>query len=140
MEMVLAEITRLVGGELIGNNRKMISGAAAFDDADDHQITLAYRPSFLKRIDQSKAGAVIVPGHFRTEGKNLVAVDSPAVAFTKVVRSFFPVRNPGVGIDPTASVGHDFSFGDDLWLGPCAVIQDKVRCGHRVTIHAGVVV
>lgn len=140
MKMVLTKIARLVDGELAGNENKLISGVAAFDEADDNQITYASRPAFLKRIGKSRAGAVIVPRHFRTEGKNLVGVDNPQVAFARVVGRFFPARDPGVGIDSKASVGRDFSSGKALYVGPCAVIGDKVRCGHQVKIHAGAVI
>jgi len=140
MKMILTEIARLVDGELAGNENKLISGAAAFDEADDHEITYASRPAFLKRIGKSRAGAVIVPRHFRTEGKNLLGVDNPQVAFAKIIARFFPIRDSGVGIDSKASVGRDFSSGKALYVGACAVIGDKVRCGHQVKIHEGAVI
>ncbi len=140
MKMILTEIARLVDGELAGNENKLISGAAAFDEADDHEITYASRPAFLKRIGKSRAGAVIVPRHFRTEGKNLLGVDNPQVAFAKIIAKFFPTRDPGVGIDSNASVGRDFSSGKTLYVGACAVIGDKVRCGHQEKNKDGVVI
>ena len=140
MQMRLTEIARLVGGELTGDGTKLISGAAAFDEADDHQITYAAHPVFLKRVGASRAGAVIVPHHFQTEGKNLLGVANPQLAFAKVVGSLFPVRHPGVGIDAKASVGRDISGGKALYVGSCALIGDKVRCGHQVKIHSGVVI
>jgi UDP-3-O-[3-hydroxymyristoyl] glucosamine N-acyltransferase len=140
MKMRLKEIARLVDGELTGNEHKLISGAAAFDEADDHQITFALRPAFLKRVATSRAGVVIVPRHFQTEGKNLLGVDNPQLAFAKVVGRFFPARDPGIGIDAKASVGRDFDSGKALYVGPCTVIGDKVRCGHRVKIYPGSVI
>ncbi|MEA3233017.1 MAG: UDP-3-O-(3-hydroxymyristoyl)glucosamine N-acyltransferase [Thermodesulfobacteriota bacterium] len=140
MKMALTEIARLVDGELTGNENKLISGVAAFDEADDDQITYASRPAFLKRIGGSGAGAVIVPRHFRAEGKNLVGVNNPQAALARIIGKFFPVRDPGVGIDSKADVGKNFYRGKELYVGPCAVIGDRVRCGSRVKIHAGVVI
>jgi UDP-3-O-[3-hydroxymyristoyl] glucosamine N-acyltransferase len=140
MKMDLEALAELVGGEVIGDRGKLISGAAAFDDAIEHQITCAFRPAYLKRIQASQAGAVIVPRHIRMEGINLLTVDNPQLAFIDIVNHFYPPRSVGSGVDSRASVGRDFQHGDALYAGPCVVIGDGVRCGHRVKIHAGTVI
>ncbi|RUA03131.1 MAG: UDP-3-O-(3-hydroxymyristoyl)glucosamine N-acyltransferase [Deltaproteobacteria bacterium] len=140
MEMNLEAISRLIGGEVIGEKEKRISGVAPFDDAGPHQITCAFRPGFLKKIQASRAGAIIVPRHIRSDGQNLVAVENPQLAFIKIVNRFFSPRDVGTGVDPMAAVGDDFKAGEALYVGPCAVIGKNVRCGHRVKIHAGVVI
>ena len=140
MEMDLKAIAQLVGAEVIGDKDKLISGAAAFDDADDHQITSAFRPAFLERIQTSKAGAIIVPPTVQMDGHNLMVVDHPQLAFIKVVNHFYPSRSMGVGVDARASIGKDFHPGEAFYAGPCAVIGDDVTCGNRVKIHAGAVI
>ncbi|MBW1867042.1 MAG: UDP-3-O-(3-hydroxymyristoyl)glucosamine N-acyltransferase, partial [Deltaproteobacteria bacterium] len=64
MQISLAEIARMVGGTLEGGAHKQISGAAPFDDAAADEITWAGSTKFLKRIDATGAGAIIVPINF----------------------------------------------------------------------------
>ncbi len=140
MKMELEALAKLVGGKVIGDRKKLISGAAGFDDALDDQITCAFRPAYLKRIQASQAGAVIVPSHTQMEGINLLAVDSPQLAFIEIVNRFYPPRHIDAGIDSRAAIGRDFQSGDSFYAGPCAVIGEGVRCGCRVRVHAGAVI
>ncbi len=126
-----------MGGEVSGDPDRLISGVSPFEQATAEDITFADRPAFLKQIDDTRAGAVIVPRSFGTPNRNLIQVDNPRLAFADIVGRFLPPRDPGTGIDAKASVAPDFSSGASVYVGPCAVIAKNVRCGHRVQIHAG---
>ena len=71
MELSLVKIAEIVEGELSGNSSKKICGAASFEEANDDQITFAGNSKFLKRIDETDAGAVIVPEIFKPPQKTL---------------------------------------------------------------------
>jgi UDP-3-O-[3-hydroxymyristoyl] glucosamine N-acyltransferase len=140
MEISLAKIAEQVKGDLLGDPNQCICGVAPFESATGKDITFATDTKFLKAINKTDAGAVIVPRNFQTSAKNLVQVDNPQVAFAKIVTLFHPPLRPETGISPKAFIGDHFVGGQDLAIAPFAVIQKNVHIGDRVTIHPNVVI
>ena len=102
MEMLLSEIAEIVGGEVKGDVHKHIRDAAPFDEACRDAITFAGNAKFLKRIDATDAGAVIVPRDFQASMQNLVLVENPQVAFAEIIKIFHPPLKPQPGISSKA--------------------------------------
>jgi UDP-3-O-[3-hydroxymyristoyl] glucosamine N-acyltransferase len=140
MEIPLAKIAERVNGDLKGDRNQCIRGVAPFEDATGDDITFAADPKFLKKVDETGAGAVIVPRNFRASSKNLVQVDNPQVAFARVVALFHPPLKPETGISPKAFIGDHFIGGQDISIAPFAVIQKNVYLGDRVIIHPNVAI
>lgn len=140
MQISLAEITRLVGGRLQGAPDCRISSAAPFDEAAEDQITWAGSAPFLKRINQCRAGAVIVPADFKAADRPLIRVANPQLAFVRVLHRLYPSKKPTGGISSNACVGADFTCGGDVSIAPGAVIGDGVTIGERVTIYPNAVI
>lgn len=140
MELSLIKITEIVEGELRGNTGKKIRGAASFEEANHDEITFAGNAKFLKRIDETSAGAVIVPRDFQTATKNLVKVDNPKLSFIKVLNLFHPASKPEPGISSSAYIGKKFNCGKDVFIAPFVVIGDNVFLGNRVFVHPNVVI
>jgi UDP-3-O-[3-hydroxymyristoyl] glucosamine N-acyltransferase len=136
----LADVTQWVDGHLQGDPEVLISGAAPFDAATAEQITLAGGPAFLKRIHETRAGAIIVPRQFSDSDQNLVQVDLPQVAFAKLLQRFYPPDHPYRNIDASAKVGQGVVFGQQTAIGPYVVIAGNARLGHRVTLYPHVVI
>ena len=111
----LADVTQWVDGHLQGDPEVLISGAAPFDAATAEQITLAGGPAFLKRIHETRAGAIIVPRQFSDSDQNLVQVDLPQVAFAKLLQRFYPPDHPYRNIDASAKAPtHPAAIGELL--------------------------
>ncbi len=140
MQMTLSAIADRLQGTLAGPAEKLISGAASFEDASPHEITYAAGPRYLKKIDQTNAGAVLVPRAFRSNLKNLVQVDNPQAAFTELLNIFHPPRPRSYGIHDRAVIGKAFRHGDKISIAPGVVIEDHVAVGDRVTLHPNVVI
>ncbi len=140
MKTDLEALARLVDGKITGDSHKAIAGAAAFDDAGPDEITCAFRPDFLKRIESTQAGAVIVPRPVPARGQNLMVVGNPQLAFISIVNHLHPPRDPGIGVDARAVIGKAVQWGEDFFAGPGVVIGAGVQCGHRVKIQAGTVI
>jgi UDP-3-O-[3-hydroxymyristoyl] glucosamine N-acyltransferase len=140
MKQTLSQIAQKIGGEVRGNPGMEITGVAPFDQATQEHITLAASVKFLKRIGETRAGAVIVPRDFKETTQTTLAADNPAVAFAKAIEIFFPAPEPEDDISPGAHVGEDVRMGRRVSIGPSAVIGDRVSIGDRVRIHPGVVI
>ncbi len=140
MKITLSGLAELVEGELRGAPDKIIRGAAPFEKATGEEITYAADVKFIKRISDSKAGAIIVPKNVDAKAVNLICVQNPQVAFVKVLNLFFPPSRKCYGLNVPYYIGKNFVYGKDLSLGPFVVIQDNVTVGDRVTLHPHVVI
>jgi UDP-3-O-[3-hydroxymyristoyl] glucosamine N-acyltransferase len=135
MEVALAEISKLVAGEIQGDANKIIRGALPFDEANGHDITYAESPRFLKKINESNAGAIIVPNTFQSSDRNIIKTDSPRIAFAKVIRLFYPKIAPEPGQRETAHIGKNLKCGKNSSIGHFVVIGNNVVLGDNVQIH-----
>lgn len=138
MEISLAKIAEIVAGEVKGDVHKRIRDVAPFDEAHSDAIALAGNPKFLKRIDATDAGAVIVPRDFQASLKNLVLVENPQVAFAKILKIFHPPLKPQPGLSSKAHIGEEFTCGQDVSIAPFAAIGNNVTVGQRVNICSNV--
>lgn len=140
MEIPVVRLGEMIGGEIKGDAGKVICGVAPFEDAENNDITLAGNPKFLKRLNETGAGAVIVPLDCKTDLKTIIRVKNPQVAFAKVLKYFHHPSKPKAGISPKACIGENFLCGNKVSVAPFVVIGDNVSFGNYVEISAGAVI
>lgn len=140
MDVSLAKIAQIIGGEIEGDSRKRIRAAVPFEDAKGDAITYAEGKKQIKMIGQSEAGAIIVPSSVTGISADIVRVDNPKVAFATVLRFFYPRLKPDPGIDHRAHVGHGSKCGENVSIGAMVYVGNNVQMGARVILHPGVVV
>ncbi len=138
MTLTLGAIAQLVGGEACGDPAKRVAGAAAFETAAPDEIALAGTPRYLKRIDATRAGALMVPPDFEAPGRNLVRVENPAAAFARLLSVWHPLARPAAGISPAAEIGGGFRVGLEPAIAAMVFIGENVTLGDRVALHPGV--
>ena len=134
----LSEVAALVGGELSGDGRLEITGVAGIKEARKGDITFLANARYLPFLRQTKASAVLVPPGMEASGKPLVHVDSPSMAFTKMISHFRPVREepPAEGVHATAVIGKNVSLGRGVSVGALSVLEDGVQIGEGAIIAA----
>ncbi len=140
MEKTLADLASIVEGRFTGLGQYRIKCVAPFEEAGPEAITLARSRKYQQRIDQTRAGAVIVPAEFDRAGLNLLKADNPYAAFARILALFCPPERPAAGVHPTVVHGDGFRYGPDAAVGPHVVIGRSVRIGARAAIHPGAVV
>jgi UDP-3-O-[3-hydroxymyristoyl] glucosamine N-acyltransferase len=139
MEISLSGLLKWINGSIVGDPQKTVNGAAPFHAATVRDITFADSPKILKKINETRAGAVLVPEDFDGQCKaSLIFCKSPRLAFAKIMNYFSPPALPSPGISPLARIGRNFSAGRDVHIAPCVVIEDNVRIGNRAVIRSHV--
>lgn len=140
MQITLKELAEWLGGEVIGDDQAVVSGAAPFELAGPSEITYAFRPAYLKKIADTGAKAVIVPQNYLAgeSKKILVRVKNPYAAFAKVLQRFYPPKHPDGWVHPTAAISLDTVVSDTAYIGAGATLEKGVVCGDRVKIYPGV--
>jgi UDP-3-O-[3-hydroxymyristoyl] glucosamine N-acyltransferase len=139
MPTTLGELARLVGGDLRGDARIALTGAATIDVARSGEVTLADHPDRARGLTASLAAAVIASPNVDCGGKPSVVVADVHAAFATAVRHFRPSRVPvRFGVSPQALVSSSAQLAPHVEVHPGATIGDDVHIGAHTTIHSGV--
>ena len=139
LSMRLAEIAELVQGKIKGDDQITISGVAPFDQARPTDIAMAAEANYMKQIDVSQAGALIVPETCPATTANLLVVKNPRAAFAMVMAHFHPVPLPQGKISNNVRMGQHVSMGKQVEIGDFVSIGNHVNLGDRVILGPGVV-
>ncbi len=132
----LAEIARLIRGELIGDGDITITGVAPLEEAGEGDLTFVEDLNLLPLGEKTKAAAVIAPREAaHTIRKPLIVTEDPKLAFSKVLELFAPGPSIPVGVHPTAIVAKGAHLGQRVAIGPYVVIEEGVRIGDDVVIY-----
>jgi len=139
--ITLGEVARLVDGELRGDAAVEIRGVAPIASAGSGDLTWLAERKYLHLLDQCQATAVLVVSELGTGQLPAVACDRPDLGIAAVLERLRPpLPHPPSGVDPSATVAASVQLGQDVAVGPRAVIQQGADVGPRTVIHAGVFV
>lgn len=138
MRKTLAEIAKLLDGEVIGDAGVVITGACGIKEAVEGDITFVANPKYLPLMEKTRASAIITSREIERASKPLIRTENPSLAFAKMLSIMEPceIKHPR-GIHPSAVVGKNVSLGEDVALGPYVVIADNVTIGDGTIIYAG---
>jgi UDP-3-O-[3-hydroxymyristoyl] glucosamine N-acyltransferase len=131
MPYTVAEIARLLGGEVLGDSSLVLKGFAPADRAQAGDLTFAENESYLTRAEQSAASAIIIDAPAAPSRKTLIRVANARVAFAKTLPLFFPEPTFAAGIHPTAIVPPSARIDPTAHIGPYCILGEKVRIGPR---------
>jgi len=135
----LEELASIVGGTVAGDGTVAISDVASFDEAGSGEITFLADAKHLKRLKDTKAGAVIVrPGTTGAPGVNLLFSENPHLAFARVLDLFRPLELPSQGVHPGSEVHPEAAIGEGASIGPFAVVEKGASIGPGAVLFPGV--
>lgn len=139
-DTTLAELARMVGGELFGDPGVKIYGLADLASAGAGQISFLVNEAHREELYKSKATAFFVPPAIPYEDRPLIKVRSPYLAAALTQNFFHPKIFKKTGISPKAHIGAHCEIPEEISIGPFVAIGDRVRLGSRITIHPGVTI
>lgn len=143
-QVTVGEIARLLGAELVGDARTLITGVSGLDSALPGTIAFIEKESLLKTALDSSASAIIAPASLAEkvrlsdrkkglQGKPAVLTGNPRLAFAKVMEYLQPLDLPETGIHPTAIIEPDAHIGEGV------TIRENCYIGHHAHIADGAV-
>jgi UDP-3-O-[3-hydroxymyristoyl] glucosamine N-acyltransferase len=141
MTVTLRQLAQLVQGKFQGDGNLIVADARSLGEAEPGDITFIENEKNAPLLHASKAAAAVVPMTVSANGKSVIQVADPLMAFVAIVRHFHgrPESAP-VGIDPRAVVHPSASVGPDPSIHPLAVIGEGTTIGARCRIHSNVVI
>src|SRR4026207_2236002 len=127
------------GGELVGDPKGKITGAASLAEAASGEISFFSNRKYIGLLRKTRASAVFVPPDFAEPlAAAQVRVSDPTKAFEQVVLKFAPKPVTfAPGIHPSAIVGSSVRLGERVSIQPHAVIEDGSEIGDDTIIGAG---
>jgi len=141
--MKLNELIERLGGTLAqGSPDHRLRGVNSPARATSGDIVFAEEAASATEALQSKAGAVVLRsgvGAPWPSGKCVVETPQPRLWFARAGKLLKPALPVG-GIHPSAVVGANVKLGEDVTIGPCAVVEDDAQIGARTRIEAGAVI
>jgi UDP-3-O-[3-hydroxymyristoyl] glucosamine N-acyltransferase len=135
MPYTIADIAKLLRGEVLGDTSLVLKGFAPADRAQPGDLTFAENESYFARAEQSAASAIIIDSPATTSRKTLIRVPNARVAFAKVLPLFFPEPACAAGIHPTAIVPASARVDPTAHIGPYCILGEMVRIGPRSVLH-----
>jgi UDP-3-O-[3-hydroxymyristoyl] glucosamine N-acyltransferase len=141
VNVTVRQVAEWVHGELLGDGEQLICNARPLADAQPGDITFVEHDKHLAAWDSCRASAAIVPPGVPVNGRPLVRVTDPLMAFVRVVQHLrgrptveAPVISPSAQVHPTAKLGPGLS------IGPFAVVGEGTEIGANCRLDTGVVV
>jgi UDP-3-O-[3-hydroxymyristoyl] glucosamine N-acyltransferase len=136
--LLLTDVARLVGGEVVGGANPVITGVAGIREARAGDLTFLAARRYQPYMQSTRASAVLVGRADQVE-RPAVRVENPALAFMKVLRHFseaIKLTFPRT-IHPTAVIDDSAQIGTDVSIGAHVVIEGDVVIGDRTTVLPG---
>ncbi len=140
-QISIEKIAATVGGELNGDSNIVINGVSSLKEGKEGYISFLGNKKYASQVKESGASAVLVGTDFNianAAGKTIIICENPNIAFTETITLFAPppVEFPP-GIHDSAVVADSAKIGNDVHIGPCAVIEADAVIGENTVIGAG---
>jgi UDP-3-O-[3-hydroxymyristoyl] glucosamine N-acyltransferase len=136
----LAEIADRLGGEVVGDGERDLTGIRPLDTAGPGHLSFLHNPKYAEQAAASKAGAIIVDRADRLSGRDLLVCTHPYLAVARALELFYPWPFPEPGVHPSAVVAADAEVAADASIGPQAVVGGGTVIGARTAVGAGCVI
>jgi UDP-3-O-[3-hydroxymyristoyl] glucosamine N-acyltransferase len=136
----VSELAEMVGAEVVGDGRVVITGLAGIREASEGDLTFLSNPKYEKYLATTGASAAVVDRQHATprEGLALLVSDQAYAAFARAMEIMGHVEDrPEPGIDRTAVVAQDAVIGAGAAIGANAVVMEETTIGNRAVVHAG---
>jgi len=138
MKKTLTEIAAIVDGEIVGDEKTVVTGICGIKEAQKGDLTFIANSRYLSLMNQTKASAIITSRDVKSAPKPIIRTENPSIAFAKMVSLMAPneVKKPK-GIHPTAVIGEKVRIGRNVAIQACVVIEDNVEIKDNTILYAG---
>lgn len=136
MEISLAELAALLGGQLEGPPERRVSGIKGLEDAGPQDLAFLANPKYARFLPQCRAGAVLVkPEQQVPESLAVIRVADPYLAFAKVLTVATAKPYQALGVHPRAVVEDGAVLGSEVSVHALAYVAAGAVLGDRVVLH-----
>ncbi|MFQ5964605.1 MAG: UDP-3-O-(3-hydroxymyristoyl)glucosamine N-acyltransferase [Candidatus Scalinduaceae bacterium] len=139
MDKTLKELASYVGGNVVGDENIRIKGVMTIDEAREGYITFISNKKYIRKLDQTRASAIIVSPEIEAEDRNLLITKNPYLAFAKIVDLMMnpEAKYPGT-VDDTAKISELATIGSNVTVYPYVFIGGNTKIADNVVLYPNV--
>ncbi len=137
MKKSLSDIAVIAGGEVIKGGDAVIEGLTSIDNPKKGCLTFVADIALLPGLEDTEIGGVIIPDCDVEIEKPCIRVKNPKLAFSRVMRFFFPARQFEPGISESAVIDDTAEIGEGSRIEPFVVIGKNVKIGKNCVVRCG---
>ncbi|MFO7768399.1 MAG: UDP-3-O-(3-hydroxymyristoyl)glucosamine N-acyltransferase [bacterium] len=136
--MLASKLADRLGGRLEGEDSEL-TGVAPLDEAGPGELSFLHAAKYADRLAGTGASAVLVSEEYEGPAPAaLIRVDSPYAALRRTLGWLYPETDPPTpGVHPSAVVDPSVRLGEEVSVGPLAVVEADAEVGARTVIGAG---
>lgn len=150
-EVTVGDIAKFLGADMLGDSKTLINGVSGLDSALPGTIAFIDNEGLLKAALDSSVSAIIAPASIGEkvrgterkkglQGKPVVLIINPRLAFAKVMEFLQPLDLPERGIHPTAIIEPDAHIGQGVTIREFCYVGHSVHIGDGAVLYPHVVV
>ncbi len=136
-EYTLGELAGLLNARLDGDGEIVIAGISGINEAGPGDLTFVHNPKYASAIATTKAAAIILDEESDCAGKPVLRTEQPYLSFALALKIFAPDQNLPNTISDLAFVSPEAEIGEEVGIGPFAVVEKGAKIGSRSSIGAG---
>lgn len=141
MKFTVAEVAGLLGGQVEGDDRKVLSNLGKIEEAREGDLCFLSNPKYTQFIYETGAGAVLVSREFVPEKKittTLIRVEDPYSAFSQLLEIASSLHKAKQGLEQPCHVHPEARVAEDAWVGAFAYIDKGAVIESGAQIYPGV--
>ncbi len=118
----------------MGDPNLKITGVSEIQSGVPGTITFIHMRKYRQYLDTTEASAILAGKDESLANMNGIIAENPTVALSKILDYFSPESGDSLGVHETAVVHSSTSLGEDVTVGPFAVIEEGVKLGDSAII------
>jgi UDP-3-O-[3-hydroxymyristoyl] glucosamine N-acyltransferase len=159
MQITVAELSKLLGGEFVGDGNVLLNKAAKIEEGEPGALSFLANPRYESYLYETKSSAVLVNRDFNPSAPvttTLIRVDNAYSGFTLFLEKFGNALSHKSGVEGNAFVHEKARTGKDVYVGsnsylaedvqvddgtkifPQVFLGDRVKIGKNCCVYAGV--
>jgi UDP-3-O-[3-hydroxymyristoyl] glucosamine N-acyltransferase len=138
MEFTAVQIAGLLNGQIEGNADVKVSKLSKIEEGEPGSISFLANPKYTPYLYSTKASLVIINKAFELTSPvtaTLIRVESPEIAFTKLLEMYNQVKLNKTGISKLAFISESANVGTNVYAGEFSFIGENAIIGNNVKIY-----
>ncbi len=138
MKFTAHQIATVLDGTIEGNPEAEVFKLSKIEEGTEGALTFLSNPKYNHFIYNTLASVVIVNSDFtpdQTVTCTMIRVEDAYGAFSKILQHYNETKSDRTGISTPSYIAESAVYGENIYVGHFAVIEDNVQIGNNVKIH-----
>ena len=131
-------LARLVGGTVVGDGERELTGFAKIEEAGKGDISFITNPKYARYATETKASALLVGEDFKADGEvsaTLIKVKDPYTTLALLMKNFAGQQDELTGVESPSFIAEGVEVPEDAYVGAFAYVGKGVKLGKNVKIY-----